>query len=171
MRKRVLCLGNDLLADDALGPLVARRLRQLELPDVEVVETSETGFYLLESFLNCTSLLVVDSIVSGNFPPGTVRLLREQEVAKIPGTSPHYVGLFEALALGRALQLAVPERLTLIVVEAADCFTVGGEMHPAVTAAVPAVIEFAREILRTPHPGVGAFAGGMPCAWRYPDVS
>lgn len=171
MRKRMLCLGNDLLADDALGPLVAQRLRQLELPDVEVVETAETGFYLLELLLDCESLLVVDTIVSGNFPPGTVRLLREEDVSTVPGSSPHYVGLFEALTLGRALMLSVPERLTLIVVEAADCFTVGGAMHPAVTAAVPAVIEFARKTLRTSDPGVGAFTGGMPCAWRYPDVS
>ncbi len=141
MRKRVLCLGNDLLADDALGPLVARRLRLLDLPGVEVVETAETGFYLLESFLDCTSLLVVDTIVSGNFPPGTVRLLREEDVATIPGSSPHYVGLFEALTLGRALKLSAPEKVTLLVVEAADCCTLGGAMHPAVEKAIASVAE------------------------------
>jgi hydrogenase maturation protease len=141
MRKRVLCLGNDLLADDALGPLVAQRLRLLDLPGVEVMETAETGFYLLELLLNCSSLLVVDTIVSGHFRPGTVRLLREEDVASIPGTSPHYVGLFEALAAGRQLQLSVPERVTLLVVEAGDCFTVGGAMHPAVERAIARVVE------------------------------
>jgi len=150
MRKRVLCLGNDLLADDALGPLVARRLRQLALPNVEVVETAETGFYLLESLLNCSSLLVVDTIVSGNFPPGTVRLLREEDVATIPGTSPHYVGLFEALAVGRALQLSVPETLTLLVVEAGDCLTVGGEMHPEVEKAIASVAEMVCTLVAGP---------------------
>jgi len=150
MRKRVLCLGNDLLADDALGPLVAQRLRQLALPNVEVVETAEPGFYLLESLLNCSSLLVVDTIVSGNFPPGTVRLLREEDVATIPGTSPHYVGLFEALTVGRALQLSVPETLTLLVVEAGDCLTVGGEMHPAVEKAIASVAEMVCALVAEP---------------------
>jgi len=143
MRKRVLCLGNDLLADDALGPLVARRLRQLELPDVDLVETAETGFYLLELLLDCDSLLVVDTIVSGNFPPGTVRLLCEEDVSTVPGSSPHYVGMFEALDVGRALKLSLPETVTLLVVEAADCFTVGGAMHPAVEKSIARVVQTA----------------------------
>lgn len=153
MRKRVLCLGNDLLADDALGPLVARRLHQHELPGVEVIESAETGFYLLESFLDCTSLLVVDSIVSGDFPPGTVRVLHEEDVATIPGTSPHYVGLFEALTLARALKLSVPETLTLLVVEAGDCLTLGGVMHPAVEKAIASVAELVCTLVaETPGP-------------------
>jgi len=150
MQTRVLCLGNDLLADDALGPLVARRLRLLDLPSVEVIETAETGFYLLESLLDCASLLVVDTIVSGNFPPGTVRVLHEEDVTPIPGTSPHYVGLFEALTLARALKLSVPETLTLLVVEAGDCFTLGGVMHPAVERAIASVAELVCALVAQP---------------------
>lgn len=157
MQTRVLCLGNDLLADDALGPLVAQRLRQLALPGVEVLETAETGFYLLDLLLNCTSLLVVDTIVSGSFPPGTVRLLHEDEVTSVPGTSPHYVGLFEALAVGRQLQLSMPESVTLLVVEASDCLTVGGAMHPAVESAIARVVERARAFVAEPL---------APCAAR-----
>lgn len=160
MRKRVLCLGNDLLADDALGPLVAQRLRQLELPGVDVIETAETGFYLLESLLHCTHLLVVDTMVSGNAPPGSVRLLCEEDVATSPGSSPHYVGLFEALALGRALKLSVPERLTLLVVEAADCRSIGGPMHPAVEKAIASVVEIVCAVVAEPLGPRVACSGG-----------
>jgi hydrogenase maturation protease len=49
---RVLCLGNDLLADDAFGPVVARTLKELYLPGVEVVESPASGLHLLEHVLD-----------------------------------------------------------------------------------------------------------------------
>jgi hypothetical protein len=50
--------------------------------------------------------------------------------------------LFEALKLGRALGLAVPDNVTIIAVEPADCLTVGGNMHPSVHAAIDCVLGF-----------------------------
>ena len=137
---RVLCLGNELLADDALGAAVAAELERLGPEGVEVVFTPLTGFYLLEHLLDTPRLVVVDTIVSGAALPGTIRTFREEDVQTPPGGSPHYVGLFEALAAARALGLAAPGEITLLAVEAADCSTVGGAMHPAVKAALPQVV-------------------------------
>jgi hydrogenase maturation protease len=137
---RVLCLGNELLADDALGAAVAAELAPQVPEGVEVVFTPLTGFYLLEYLLDSPRLIVVDTVVSGAAPPGAIRALREEDLQTPPGGSPHYVGLFEPLAAARALGLAVPGEITLLVVEAADCSTVGGGMHPAVKAAVPRVV-------------------------------
>lgn len=144
---RVLCLGNELLADDALGSVVAEHLRRLTLPGVDVVDTSVTGFHLLDHILNVRRLLVIDTILTGTADPGTVFLLREEDVRAVPGGSPHYIGLFEALAVGRKLGLAVPEEVAIIAVEAADCCTVGGRMHPSVLAAVPTALNLALEFL------------------------
>jgi hydrogenase maturation protease len=136
----VLCLGNELLADDALGAVVAGQLRQVLPAEAEVVFTSATGFDLLDEVVGVSRLIVVDTIETGTRPRGTVYLLREEDVQPVPGDSPHYIGLFETLKLGRKLQLDVPQEVIIVAVEPADCLTVGGAMSPAVQEAIPKVI-------------------------------
>ena len=148
---RVLCLGNELLADDALGAVVAEQLRQVLPGTVEVVFTSATGFDLLDEVLGTSRLLVVDTIETGTRPPGTVHLLREEDVQPVPGDSPHYVGLFETLKLGRKLQLDVPQEVIIVAVEPADCLTVGGALSPAVKAAIPLVVNLVRSLASLPR--------------------
>lgn len=164
---RVLALGNELVSDDALGVVAARELcRRLAdvgtpapfgpPPDpaatawafehprvgpVEVVETALTGMYLLDAVLGASRLIVVDTLVSGTFEPGTVLVLQEGDLVGAPGGSPHYIGLFETLELARALGLDVPAEVVIVAVEAGDYTTVGGAMTAPVEAAVPAVVE------------------------------
>jgi len=147
-RIRILCLGNDLLADDAFGPAVGEELRRSIPEEVEVITTQAAGFSLLEEVLGATHLLVIDTILTGRNPPGKVFTLRAEEVKVVPGNSPHYVGLFEALELGRRVCLPVPEETVILAVEAADCTTVGGPMHPRVRAAIPAVVRLAQGIVQ-----------------------
>ena len=164
---RVLCLGNELISDDALGIVAARRLlrrlavagtplrpgpsldpavtvRAFELPrvgPVEVVETALTGMYLLEAVVGASRLIVVDTVVTGATDPGTVLELKESDLAGPRGGSPHYIGLLETLDLARALGLEVPADVVIVAVEAGDHTTVGGEMTAPVGAAVPVVVE------------------------------
>jgi hydrogenase maturation protease len=138
VRARVLCLGNDLLADDAFGFLAAEYLRARVPAAVDVVFCTDAGFALLD-YLDTRLLVVVDVIQTGRTPPGTVSVLRTEDLRGAPGNSPHYVGLFESLDLGRAIGMPVPDQVALVVVEAVDCLTIGGAMHPDVRAAVPEV--------------------------------
>lgn len=149
---RVLCLGNELLADDALGRVVAERLRALALPGVEVEFSAETGFNLFDHILATRRLIVVDTILMGSFKPGSVLCFRETDVESAFGGSPHYIGLFEALAAARRMGLAAPEEVDIIAVEGADCTTVGGSMHPAVEQAVPDVIGRVNSLLQAGSP-------------------
>lgn len=137
---RVLGLGNDLLGDDAFGLEVARQVRR-RVPEVEVVESSEAGFALLDHVLGARCLVVVDTLQSGTAPPGTLRLLGAEQLPGGPAVSPHGAGLPELLALARALDLAAPSEMTFVVVEPADCATLGAPMHPAVRAAIPLAVE------------------------------
>jgi len=137
---RVLGLGNELLADDAFGILVAQEIQRLAPGQVEVVCTPESGFSLLDYVLGTPRLLVVDAIQTGRAEPGTLHEFAEGDVASAPGNSPHFVGLFETLALARKLGLPAPCDVRILAVEAADCLTVGGPMHPAVRAAIPEAV-------------------------------
>jgi hydrogenase maturation protease len=134
---RVLCLGNELLADDCLGYIVADRLRPFASPQAEIVSTSESGFHLLDYLLGVHRLIVLDTIQTGAATPGTIYQFRENDLQSVPGGSPHYIGLFETLALARLLGLPVAEEISILAVETADCLTVGGELHPEVRAAIP----------------------------------
>jgi hydrogenase maturation protease len=178
---RVLCLGNDLIADDALGIAAARRLcdrlavlgtaspgapafdpaasmqtfRHPRAGVVEVVETALTGMYLLEAIVGASRLIVVDSVVTGSAQPGTVEVLGEEDFAGAPaGGSPHYIGLFEALDLARGLGLDVPDEVVIVAVEAGDYFTVGGAMTAAVGEAVPVVVDRVLALLEGGSPAV-----------------
>jgi hydrogenase maturation protease len=142
---RVLCLGNDLIGDDSLGSIVEAHVRQLAAEDVEVVSTPETGFHLLDYLLNTTRLIVVDTVVTGSAPPGTIYEFRDTDLKSLPGGSPHYVGLFEALTVARHLRLPAAEQVLILAVEATDCSTVGEDMHPAVVAAIPGLIKMVRD--------------------------
>lgn len=145
---RVLCLGNPLLADDALGAEVAAALAGRLPPGAEVVQNDLTGFGLLDDLLEVTHLIVVDTVRTGAAPPGTVHLIREDDLRSGPGPSPHYVGLLEMLRLARALRLPAPQEVVILAVEASDCTTIGGAMHPALQEAVPLVVELVVGILR-----------------------
>ncbi|MGE5648473.1 MAG: hydrogenase maturation protease [Acidobacteriota bacterium] len=147
---RLLGLGNEILGDDAFGILVAREAGALVSPDeMEVATSSESGLHLLDHILDCRRLIIVDTIQTGRGAPGSIYRLREEDLPAARADCPHGVGLFDALALARKLDLPTPDEVEIIAVEAADCHTIGGAMHPAVRAAIPKVLKllFTAEIL------------------------
>ena len=138
---RVLGLGNEILADDALGIRVAREAEARFGSQMEVVCSSQAGFHGMDDLLGAFRLLVVDAIRTGTAKPGTVYVLDEHSIAPSPGVSSHSAGIFDVLAVARRLGLAVPAECVILAVEADDCSTVGGRMHPDVESAIPAVME------------------------------
>ncbi len=146
---RVLCLGNDLLGDDAFGLIAGREIAQLR-PDVEVVNSSASGLHLFDQILDCERLIVVDTVETGHAEPGTVFVLNEGDLPKSRGDSPHCTGLFDALALARKLGMTVPSELTVVAVEAADCRTIGGPMDPRVCEAIKRTIDVLLPLLPRP---------------------
>lgn len=128
---RVLALGNEILGDDAFAFEVARRLR-----GVDTVCSSASGFHLLDDVIGAERLIVVDTVQTGDAPAGELRVIREEQVELTPGVTPHGTGIFEMLEVARRLGLDAPREVIIVVVEAADCTTVGGRMHDCVRAAV-----------------------------------
>jgi hydrogenase maturation protease len=164
---RVLGLGSEILADDAFGILAAREVERAYAGQVEVRYSSSAGFGLLDDLLGAARLLVVDTIITGSGKPGTVYVFTTDEVDAAPGGSPHFLGLFEVLEVASRLHLSVPEQTTIIAVEASDCTTVGGPMHPEVLSAIPEVVEWAGRILGIGPPGrIARCEHGLPLASR-----
>jgi hydrogenase maturation protease len=144
---RLLGLGNEILADDAFGILAAREVARRFQGQIEVVQSSSAGYDLMDHLLGARRLLVVDTIVTGRARPGAISVFTADRVQPAPGGSPHFLGLFEVLAVGRKLHLDVPKEIIVIAVEASDCITVGGPIHPDVQSAIPEVVELVGRFL------------------------
>jgi len=78
----VLALGNDLLGDDGVGLEAARQIAGQVDGSVEVVETGEAGLALLELMEGYERALLIDSVVTGRYPPGTVKSSRQRTSAR-----------------------------------------------------------------------------------------
>ncbi len=139
----VLGLGNDLLSDDGIGLRVASVLatRLAGHPEITVAETAEMGLALLDHITGFEALVIVDAIQTGQAAPGFVHEIDSAELKSLPALAPHFVGVNEALALGRSLGIPVPRETKIFAVEVADPFTVKSELTPSLDSALPAITE------------------------------
>lgn len=135
----LLGLGNDILTDDAIGLNVVRQLKTEFAGDtrIEVRETMEMGLALLDFMVGYRAVVIVDSIQTGNAPPGTIHELDAASLKQLTGRTPHFLGVGETLALGRQLGLAMPEHVRIIAIEVEDPFTLGTALTPVLQEALP----------------------------------
>lgn len=135
----LLGLGNDILTDDAIGLNVVRQLKTEFAGDtrVEVRETMEMGLALLDFMVGYRAVVIVDSIQTGQAPPGTIHELDAASLKQLTGRTPHFLGVGETLALGRQLGLAMPEHVRIIAIEVEDPFTLGTALTPVLQEALP----------------------------------
>ena len=151
-RVLVLGLGNDILTDDAVGLRVVEAVREglAGEPEIEVKTTTEMGLALLDEIADRESVVLVDSVQTGEASPGAIHEIDSIGLSRVLTTAPHFLGIGETLALGRMLGLAMPRNVRIFAIEVADPHTLGTRMTPAVEQAVaPAaerVTERAREL-------------------------
>lgn len=141
MKILILGLGNELLSDDGVGVLAARRLRE-ELEDqAEVVESSLSGISLIELFAGYQKAIVLDAICTGRHPVGSILEFSPEDLGEVIAPSPHYSGLPEILALARQLEVEFPKEIKILAVETADTTTLGGPLSDLVAAAITPLVE------------------------------
>jgi hydrogenase maturation protease len=138
----ILGLGNDILTDDAVGLVAARRLGVLlaDEPGIEVRETMEMGLALLDYMTGYDAVLLLDAIRTGRHEPGTVMELDPEGLHALRGPMPHFLGVGETLALGRELGLPMPDSVKILAMEVEDPFTLGTELTTAVREALPEMV-------------------------------
>lgn len=133
----IVGLGNDLLADDAIGVLAVRELEKRLSGRADLVATAVHGVALLDTFLGYQRAIVIDAIQTGLHPPGTVIEIDTSTLRPAASPSPHYVGLPEMLLLAEQLGLEFPAHIRVFAVEIVDAQTIGGEISESVLAALP----------------------------------
>jgi hydrogenase maturation protease len=148
MRTLVLGLGNELAGDDAAGVLVARAVL-VDLDGVaDVVESSASGLALIEILAGYERAIVVDSIVTGRNPPGTITEMGLAEVGSVVAPSVHQAGLPELAAVASRLGLGFPSRTVVFAVEVDDPYTLGAGLTAPVAEAVDELARRVRDRVR-----------------------
>lgn len=144
----VLCLGNEVLSDDAFGPVVAERLRQEHFDDTqtEVVYASIAGFALLDLLQGREAVLIVDAIKTDIAEPGTLHHFTAGIFTPSYGlTTSHQMSLPTALELGRRLGYDMPQDIQVLACEAGDIETLGEELTAPVALSVEPATEYIRQ--------------------------
>ncbi|HZD79455.1 MAG TPA: hydrogenase maturation protease [Actinomycetota bacterium] len=171
MRTLVLGLGNELAADDAVGLLVARAVRERLQGRADVVESSASGMALIEILAGYDRAVVVDAILTGRTAPGTVSEMGMVQVGRVVAPSTHQAGVPELAAVARRLGLTFPTTTRVLAVEVEDPFTIGGAMSRSVAEAVAGMVDRVVDLVEgwaLPDPSA---SGGAACTTTTPSTS
>ena len=143
----VVGLGSPDRGDDAVGPLVARRVAGLGLAGVRVL-AHEDPTDLVESMTGASAVVVVDAVWSPGCAPGELVVLETGDgTAPLPADAwartgrggTHAFGLASAVELARALR-RLPPRVVLVGIVAAT-FDHGQPLSPGVAASVDRAVD------------------------------
>jgi len=153
---RIIGCGNCDRGDDAAGVLVARRLRALavetlavEATFVEVIEQSGESFSLMDSWIGCEHVILVDA-TAANGTPGQVRIWNANDdllPEDIIPRSTHAFGVREAIELARVMTY-LPQTLLAYGIEGKQ-FSLGAPVFPEVERAVETAAQQILELART----------------------
>ncbi len=149
----VVGLGNEIARDDGVGIFAARELerRLAGRGGVEVVPLPWGGFALLDVLAGRRRAALIDCLVTGEHPPGTVVRLDEHDVSgSVRLNSFHDIAFPTALAFGRDLGWPMPSEIAIWAVEAAVADRFGEGLSTPVTAAAGRVIGEVLAFLDTP---------------------
>lgn len=144
MKTLILGLGNPILTDDAVGIKIAQELKE-EIPDLEVVGSSESGLALLEQVIGYDKLIIIDSVRTEKGKPGELYKLRLEDLK--PATdfsSSHGIDIATAFKVGEGLRYRMPKHVSIYAVEIRDNTTFGEKCTEGVEERIPF---FVRQII------------------------
>ena len=137
----VLGVGNELRGDDAVGPLLARRIKRLRSPKLMIIDCGvapENYTGILRRF-RPSHVVVVDAVDTGS-PPGTVEVFESCELVGLP-LSTHKVPL---RLLAEYLEAALKCKLLVLGIQPG---TLGFTDRPSLSREVEEGLRLAEEAL------------------------
>lgn len=137
----VIGIGNEYRHDDAVGLLVARRLREKNLDGVTMLELSGEGASLIEAWKGAEKVILIDAVHSGAQPGTIYRFEANQQPipTKFFHYSTHAFSVAEAIALARTLN-QLPSYLIVYGIEGKN-FEAGLGLTPEVERASFTVLD------------------------------
>lgn len=155
-RTLVLGLGNDILSDDGVGLIAARRVAELVGDLAEVTEASVATIDLLSLMSGYDRVVIIDAFLSPDLAAGTPIRATPDDLPKGFGyRSFHTLTFREVMEMGDWLGLDMPRVVVIHGLAVDETSTFGEEFSPAVAsvwqswAEQVAIAEFGIERVRT----------------------
>jgi hydrogenase maturation protease len=146
----IIGIGNEYRGDDAVGLIVARRLKGRLADSVKVLEQTGDGAALMDAWRGAETVIVIDAVASGA-APGVIHRF-DANTRPIPKTafrcSTHAFGVAEAIELSRALG-EIPRSLVVYGIEGKN-FAAGVGLSPEVEKGA---CEAVRQVFAETHVG------------------
>ena len=147
----VLGIGNVLWADEGFGVrcVEALQARYTFAPHVQLIDGGTQGLYLIPHVNGAGRLLILDAVDYG-LPPGTLKLVENDEVPRFLGAkkmSLHQTGFQEVLALAQ-LTGHYPDQVLLVGCQPEELEDYGGSLRPSVRLAMEDALALAVQRLR-----------------------
>ena len=143
----VLGIGNELLGDDGVGVVAARRLAGLPVPGVDVLDGGTLGLMLMPYIAGRQAVLVFDAVSGAHGTAGEIVVIRDSDVRRGHGVraTAHDIGLVDALS---AAELAgcPPARIALVGIVPSSITERWG-LSPLLESRVDSMVHAARVVL------------------------
>jgi len=132
-RTLILGVGNELLRDDGVGLLSARRLAELAGGRADLAEACVATIDLLSLITGYDRVVVLDAWVSDDALPGTPVHATPEELPEGFGRrSLHTLPFRDMLELGRRLGFPMPREVSIHGLAVQDACTFGTDLTPPV---------------------------------------
>ncbi len=147
MKTLIIGLGNPILRDDGIGIRVAQMIKkQAGEEDVEVIELSVGGLRLIEEMSGHDKAIIIDAIITGENPPGSIHKLNINDLSvSLHTSSTHDTNLVSALEIGKKLGIKLPSEIIIYGIEAVDVNNFGEDATEAVNSSIPIIAEMVLE--------------------------
>jgi hydrogenase maturation protease len=143
----VIGVGNDYRCDDAVGLLVARKLRPKVPSSVEVIEMLGDGSALMDAWKGRRAVIIIDAVAADAYPGTIYRFnLPADDLPSALLSSTHAFGVAEAVELAKALE-ELPPRVVLYGIQG-KLFTYGIGLTSEVALAADLVVTRVLESLQ-----------------------
>jgi hydrogenase maturation protease len=139
----VLGIGNTILRDDGIGPIIIDQARKrLSDSRIHFQTTNSSGVHLMDLISGYERIVIVDAVRRGE-RPGKIEWLKPGDFASGNSdfNSQHRVGILQAIKLTEDTGQPAPKEIDIMAVEVADCTNFGKDMTPEVEQSIPEAVE------------------------------
>lgn len=139
----IMGIGNDIRADDGLGPYIVENIKDLASSKVSIINatTAPENFTGKIRKLDPSHILIIDAVIM-NEGPGKIKLVKKEEVAGV-SISTHSMSLSY---LVNYLEIEKPYNILFIGIEP-ESMELGKGLSPLVKSSSDDLISIFREIL------------------------
>jgi hydrogenase maturation protease len=140
-RTILIGLGNPIMSDDAVGLAVAKEVLR-RVPGLDGDLSASGGFDVLDCMIGYERAVIIDSMVTGRFPPGTVRRVDvDPELKTLRVEDSHGMDFLRAMEVGRVAGANMPREVIIYGIEVADASSLGESISEGLREMIDEIAE------------------------------